>query len=272
MIVQYFALIDDLDVYENVALPLKYQKKKRKDIKDRVFDILERLNLSNKESCYPDELSGGEKQRTAIARAVVSEPKVILADEPTGALDKENTYGVLEIFNLLSGFDSPTKGTVKIAGENIHKMKDAKLSAMRRKKMGFVFQSYNLLPEFCVEENIRLSLYLNHTKADKQFIRGLMKKLGIYELRLKFPGQLSCGEQQRVAIARALVAQPDIIFADEPTGNLDWQSGKDVLGLLNMMKEEWGQTILLVTHDMEIAQTADRIIEIQDGQVVRIGA
>ena len=101
MIVQYFALIDDLDVYENIALPLQYQKKKRKDIRDRVFDILEQLNLSNKESCYPDELSGGEKQRVAIARAIVSEPKVILADEPTGALDKENTYGVLEIFKKL---------------------------------------------------------------------------------------------------------------------------------------------------------------------------
>ena len=99
-----------------------------------------------------------------------------------------------------------------------------------------------------------------------------MEKLGIYELRLKFPGQLSGGEQQRVAIARALAAQPDIVFADEPTGSLDQQSGREVLGLLKMMKEEWEQTILLVTHDMEIAQTADRIIEIQDGMVVERGA
>ena len=98
-----------------------------------------------------------------------------------------------------------------------------------------------------------------------------MEKLGVYELRLKFPSQLSGGEQQRVAIARALAAQPDIVFADEPTGNLDQQSGKDVLGLLKMMKEEWGQTILLVTHDMEIAQAADRIIEIRDGLIIEGG-
>lgn len=179
--------------------------------------------------------------------------------------------GKSTLLHLLSGFDKPTKGIVKIAGEDIHKMKDAKLSAMRREKMGFIFQSYNLLPEFCVEENIRIPLYLNHTKVDKHYIRGLMEKLGIYELRFKFPSQLSGGEQQRVAIARALAAQPDIVFADEPTGNLDQQSGRDVLRLLKMMNEEWGQTILLVTHDMEIAQNADRIIEIQDGRIARIG-
>lgn len=175
--------------------------------------------------------------------------------------------GKSTLLHLLSGFDKPTKGTVKIDGKNIHKMKDAQLSAMRREKMGFVFQSYNLLPEFCVEENIRMPIYLNHAKADKGYIRKLMETLGIYELRLKFPSQLSGGEQQRAAIARALAAQPDIIFADEPTGNLDQQSGRDVLRLLKIMKKELGQTIVLVTHDMEIAQTADRKIEIQDGMI-----
>lgn len=180
--------------------------------------------------------------------------------------------GKSTLLHLLSGFDKPTKGTVKIGGENIHKMKDKRLSAMRREKMGFVFQSYNLLPEFCVEENIRMPLYLNRAKTDKGYIRSLMEKLGIYELRLKFPSQLSGGEQQRAAIARALAARPDIVFADEPTGNLDQQSGGDVLRLLKMMKEEWGQTILLVTHDMEIAQAADKVIEIRDGMVVGRGA
>lgn len=180
--------------------------------------------------------------------------------------------GKSTLLHLLSGFDKPTKGTVKIGGKDIHKMKDAQLSAMRREKMGFVFQSYNLLPEFCVEENIRMPIYLNHAKADKGYIRRLMETLGIYELRLKFPSQLSGGEQQRAAIARALAAQPDIIFADEPTGNLDQQSGRDVLRLLKVMKKELGQTIVLVTHDMEIAQTADRIIEIQDGMIKGRGA
>lgn len=180
--------------------------------------------------------------------------------------------GKSTLLHLLSGFDKPTKGTVSIGGKNIHKMRDAQLSAMRREKMGFVFQSYNLLPEFCVEENIRMPLYLNHEKADKGYIRRLMETLGIYELRLKFPGQLSGGEQQRAAIARALAARPDIIFADEPTGNLDQQSGRDVLRLLKIMKKELGQTIVLVTHDMEIAQTADRGIEIQDGMIKGRGA
>lgn len=180
--------------------------------------------------------------------------------------------GKSTLLHLLSGFDKPTKGTVSIGGKDIHKMRDAQLSAMRREKMGFVFQSYNLLPEFCVEENIRMPLYLNHEKADKGYIRRLMETLGIYELRLKFPGQLSGGEQQRAAIARALAARPDIIFADEPTGNLDQQSGRDVLRLLKIMKTELGQTIVLVTHDMEIAQTADRVIEIQDGMIKGRGA
>lgn len=180
--------------------------------------------------------------------------------------------GKSTLLHLLSGFDKPTKGSVYMSGEDIHKMKDAKLSAMRREKMGFIFQSYNLLPEFCVEENISIPLYLNHSKPKEGYIQELMKTLGIYELRLKFLSQLSGGEQQRVAIARALVAQPDIVFADEPTGNLDQQSGRGVLELLKMMKEKWGQTLLLVTHDMEIAQNADRIIEIQDGVIVRRGA
>lgn len=177
--------------------------------------------------------------------------------------------GKSTLLHLLSGLDEPTRGTVLIGGKDIHKMKDSEMSALRREKIGFVFQSYNLLPEFCAEENIRMPLYLNHAKPNKAYIRDLMKTLGIYDLRLKFPSQMSGGEQQRVAIARALAAQPDIVFADEPTGNLDQQSGKDVLTLLKMMKEKWNQTILLVTHDMEIAQVADRIIEIRDGMVVR---
>lgn len=180
--------------------------------------------------------------------------------------------GKSTLLHLLSGLDKPTRGTVKIGREDIHKMKDTSLSSLRREKMGFIFQSYNLLPEFCVEENIRMPFYLNHSKPKNGYICNLMKSLGIYDLRLKFPSQLSGGEQQRVAIARALAAQPIIVFADEPTGNLDQQSGKDVLDILKMMKERWGQTILLVTHDMEIARTADRIIEIRDGMIARKGA
>lgn len=176
--------------------------------------------------------------------------------------------GKSTLLHLLSGFDRPTKGKVLINNIDIHKIKDKELSELRRKKIGFVFQSYNLLPEFCVEENIKMPLYLDHIVPNERFIKKVMKELGIINLRLKFPSQLSGGEQQRVAIARALAAKPSIIFADEPTGNLDQQSGRAVLELFQYMREVFGQTILLVTHDLDIANQADRIIRIQDGKIV----
>lgn len=176
--------------------------------------------------------------------------------------------GKSTLLHLLSGFDRPTKGKVLINNIDIHKIKDKELSELRRKKIGFVFQSYNLLPEFCVEENIKMPLYLDHIVPNERFIKKVMKELGIINLRLKFPSQLSGGEQQRVAIARALAAKPSIIFADEPTGNLDQQTGRVVLELFKYMREVFGQTILLVTHDLDIANQADRIIKIQDGKIV----
>lgn len=144
-------------------------------------------------------------------------------------------------------------------------MRGCELAEIHRKKFGFVFQSYNLLPEFCAEENIKMPLYLDGVVVDLDYTEELMKKLGIIDLRYKFPSQMSGGEQQRVAIARALVAKPKIIFADEPTGNLDQKSAHEVLELFQRAKEEFKQSILLVTHDLDIADQADKVIYIQDG-------
>lgn len=190
---------------------------------------------------------------------------------------EENTFysiigksgsGKSTLLHVLSGFDKPTEGVVLFEGKNIYKMKSRELAGMHRKKIGFVFQSYNLLPEFCAEENIKMPLYLDDVKGDPDYIEEMMEKLGIIDLRLKFPCQMSGGEQQRVAIARALAAKPKIIFADEPTGNLDQKSAHEVVELLQCVKEKFGQSILLVTHDLEIADKADKIIHIQDGIIV----
>ncbi len=176
--------------------------------------------------------------------------------------------GKSTLLHLLSGLDEPTKGQVLIDKVDIQSMKDTKLSKMRREKMGFVFQSYNLLPEYCVEENIKMPLYLAGRREDKKYIKYIMEKLGIMDLRLKFPSQLSGGEQQRVAIGRALAAKPSLVFADEPTGNLDQRTGKEVLQILQSLQKEFRQTILLVTHDREVAGLADQIIRMRDGVIL----
>ncbi|BFL13490.1 ABC transporter ATP-binding protein [[Clostridium] hylemonae] len=176
--------------------------------------------------------------------------------------------GKSTLLHMLSGLDKPTAGHVFIDGVDIHKIKDSELAKLRRQKIGFVFQSYNLLPEFCAEENIKMPLYLNRKVPNKKYIKGIMRRLEITDLKLKFPNQLSGGEQQRVAIARALAAKPSIIFADEPTGNLDEATGKKVMNLLRTMQQEFHQTVLLVTHDTEIAGQADKLIRLQDGMII----
>ncbi|MCB6200887.1 ABC transporter ATP-binding protein [Extibacter muris] len=176
--------------------------------------------------------------------------------------------GKSTLLHLLSGLDKPTSGKVLIEGVDIHKLKDSELSKLRRQKMGFVFQSYNLLPEFCVEENVKMPLYLNKNNPDNRYIKKIMEMLDIADLRLKYPNQLSGGEQQRVALARALAARPSIIFADEPTGNLDVETSKKVIYLLKALQRELDQTVLLVTHDLEIAEQADKSIRLQDGMII----
>ena len=177
--------------------------------------------------------------------------------------------GKSTLLHLLAGTMQPTTGKVFIEGQNIHGMNDYKLSLVRRRKIGFVFQSYNLLPEFSVEENIKLPLCLDKAQLDQAYFDELLCRMEISHLKSKFPYQLSGGEQQRVAIARALIAKPRIVFADEPTGNLDQESGARVFGLLKELQKELNQTIVLVTHDLDLAMQAEQIIKLKDGVIVR---
>lgn len=175
--------------------------------------------------------------------------------------------GKSTLLHVMSGLAEPTAGEVFLDGENIHAMTDKEISMLRRQKFGFVFQAYNLISEYCVEENVKMPLFLDRTKIDEIYVEELLEGLGLMEKRYKFPEELSGGQQQRAAIARALVNKPRILFADEPTGNLDQETGEEVLKLLENMQTKYRQTILLVTHDMDIAKRADRIIRIEDGEI-----
>lgn len=180
--------------------------------------------------------------------------------------------GKSTLLHLLGGLDRPTDGTVEINGKLIYSMKDDELTIFRRRNIGFVFQSYNLVPVLNVEENVLLPIQLDGNKPDMTFIDRVIDTLGLSEKRTNMPNQLSGGQQQRVAIARAIASKPAIILADEPTGNLDSKSGMDVMGLLKVSGEKFGQTIVLITHNPEIAQMADRTVHIEDGRIVGGGA
>lgn len=175
--------------------------------------------------------------------------------------------GKSTLLHMLGGLDRPTGGSVTVAGKDIFSLKDDELTIFRRRKIGFIFQSYNLIPMLNVFENIVLPIELDGGKADKAHIEGIMETIGLAEKAERLPSQLSGGQQQRVAIARALAAKPAIILADEPTGNLDSRTSLDVLGLLKITSEKFKQTIVMITHNEEIAQSADRIIRIEDGRI-----
>ena len=176
--------------------------------------------------------------------------------------------GKSTLLHMLGGLDRPTGGTVTVDGKNIFELKDEALTIFRRRKIGFVFQSYNLVPVLNVYENIVLPIQLDGRTADEAFIRQIVKTLGLDGRLDALPNQLSGGQQQRVAIARALAAAPAIILADEPTGNLDSKTSQDVLGLLKVTSQKFSQTIVMITHNEEIAQMAGRIIRIEDGRIV----
>ena len=165
-------------------------------------------------------------------------------------------------------FRPPTSGKVFVDGKDIFSLKDEALTIFRRRKIGFVFQSYNLVPVLNVYENIVLPIELDGNKVDKAYVNELIEILGIGEKLQNLPGHLSGGQQQRVAIARALAAKPAIVLADEPTGNLDSRTSQDVLGLLKVTGEKFGQTIVMITHNPDLAQLADRIVRIEDGKIV----
>ena len=179
--------------------------------------------------------------------------------------------GKSTLLNLLGGLDRPTSGDVVLDGKAIFEMDDEALTIFRRRKIGFVFQNYNLVPILNVYENIVLPIELDGTKIDTAYVDKIMDVLGLSEKKFSMPNQLSGGQQQRVAIARALAAKPSIILADEPTGNLDSKTSMDVIALLKLTGKEFAQTIVMITHNEEIATMADQMIRIEDGMIFSAG-
>lgn len=175
--------------------------------------------------------------------------------------------GKSTLLHMLGGLDRPTSGTVTVEGKNIFTMKDEQLTIFRRRKIGFVFQHYNLVPVLHAYDNMVLPIQLDGSEPDPNHVDQIVRTLGLESKLYHLPSQLSGGQQQRVAIARALASKPAIILADEPTGNLDSKTSQDVLGLLKITSERFSQTIVMITHNDEIAQLADRIIRIEDGRI-----
>lgn len=176
--------------------------------------------------------------------------------------------GKSTLLHMLGGLDRPTSGSVTVDGQKIFDLSDEALTIFRRRKIGFVFQAYNLVPVLSVYENIVLPLQLDGRSVDTAFLDDVVQALGLGEKLSSLPNQLSGGQQQRVAIARALAAKPAIILADEPTGNLDSKTSQDVLGLIKVTSQKYAQTTVMITHNEEIAQMADRIVRIEDGRIV----
>ena len=175
--------------------------------------------------------------------------------------------GKSTLLHMLGGLDRPTAGTVIVDGQDISRLKDEELTIFRRRKIGFVFQSYNLIPVLNVYENIVLPVELDGNQPDQTYVEEIIQVLGLGEKKYSLPSQLSGGQQQRVAIARALAAKPAILLADEPTGNLDSTTSQDVLSLLKVTSDHFKQTVVMITHNEEIAQLADRVIRIEDGKI-----
>ena len=179
--------------------------------------------------------------------------------------------GKSTLLHMLGGLDRPSAGSVVVDGKDLFSMKEEELTIFRRRKIGFVFQAYNLVPVLNVWENIILPVQLDGAKVDEKYIKQVIEVLGLEEKLKNLPSQLSGGQQQRVAIARALAAKPSILLADEPTGNLDSRTSQDVLGLMKTTGHRFSQTMVMITHNEEIAQMADRSIRIEDGRIVGRG-
>ena len=180
----------------------------------------------------------------------------------------ESGSGKSTLLNCIGALDTPTSGSVLMDGQNLFSMKEEKRTIFRRRNIGFIFQSFQLVSELNVEQNIMFPLLLDYRKPDPAEVQEILDLLGLTERRSHLPNQLSGGQQQRVAIARALITKPAIILADEPTGNLDSKTSADVLGLLKRTSMEFNQTIVMITHNNEIAQLADRIVRIEDGRIM----
>jgi len=178
--------------------------------------------------------------------------------------------GKSTLLHILAGLDRPTSGWVEIAGERLDRLNDRELTLLRRRQVGFVFQSYNLLPVLTAEENITLPLRIGGTRVDRAWLETLIEAVGLADRRAHRPSEMSGGQQQRVAVARALITRPAVVFGDEPTGNLDSVSSKEILGLLRSAVDDLGQTIVMVTHDPSAATAADRVVFLADGRIAGI--
>lgn len=205
----------------------------------------------------------GENEVRAVEHANIS----ISQGEFVAIVGKSGS-GKSTLLHMIGGLDFPTQGKVFVKGKDIFSLKEDELAVFRRRKVGFIFQAFNLVSSINVWENIVLPIGLDGRNPDKEFVEDIIKTLGLENKKQNLPNTLSGGQQQRVAIARALASKPDIILADEPTGNLDSRISDEVMGLLKMSAQKYGQTLVMITHDEEIAQIADRVILIEDGKVV----
>lgn len=187
------------------------------------------------------------------------------------AIVGESGSGKSTLLNMIGALDTPTSGKVKIGGKDIFSMDDRKLTVFRRRNIGFIFQSFNLIPELTVEQNIIFPVLLDYQKPDKKYLEELLTVLYLQERRNHLPNQLSGGQQQRVAIGRALITRPSLILADEPTGNLDTQNSSEVITLLKEASKKYEQTIIMITHNRSIAQSADRVLQVSDGILTDLG-
>ena len=187
------------------------------------------------------------------------------------AIVGESGSGKSTLLNMIGALDNPTSGKVLIDGKDIFSMKEKKLTIFRRRNIGFIFQAFNLIPELTVEQNIIFPVLLDYQKPDKKYLEELLEVLNLKQRRNHLPSQLSGGQQQRVAIGRALITRPALILADEPTGNLDTQNSSEVIALLKNASKRYAQTIIMITHNRSIAQTADRVLQVSDGILTDLG-
>ena len=187
------------------------------------------------------------------------------------AIVGESGSGKSTLLNMIGALDTPTSGKVVIGGKEIFSMNDNRLTVYRRRNIGFIFQAFNLIPELTVEQNIIFPVLLDYQKPDRKYLEELLTVLNLKERRNHLPSQLSGGQQQRVAIGRALITRPSLILADEPTGNLDTQNSSEVIALLKEASRKYEQTIIMITHNRSIAQSADRILQVSDGVLTDLG-
>ena len=208
----------------------------------------------------------GETAVQALKQATFEVPKGEFV-----AVVGESGSGKSTLLNMLGGLDTPTSGKVYIDGKDIFAMKEKQLTIFRRRNIGFIFQAFNLIPELTVEQNMIFPVLLDYQKPNQKYLEELLEVLNLKERRHHLPSQLSGGQQQRVAIGRALITRPALILADEPTGNLDSQNSSEVIALLKEASKKYEQTIIMITHNRSIAQTADRVLQVSDGVLTDFG-